>query len=74
MMGRIALHAEAARRFFPRPDVRFIPLQGQPVEIAVATRTADHRPGIEVVRHAARMLRLRAEAVNPPDAGPAEHR
>jgi hypothetical protein len=54
--GRIALHAEAAGRFYPHPDVRFVPLDGPPVEIAVATRTTDDRDAIAAVRHATRLL------------------
>jgi hypothetical protein len=54
--GRIALHAEAAGRFYPHPDVRFVPLDGPPVEIAVSTRTTDDRDAIAAVRHATRLL------------------
>jgi DNA-binding transcriptional LysR family regulator len=54
--GRIALHAEAAGRFYPHPDVRFVPLDGPPVEIAVATRVTDDRHAITAVRHATRLL------------------
>ncbi|MGC9538858.1 LysR family transcriptional regulator [Streptomyces sp. UG1] len=54
--GRIALHAEAASRFYPRPDVRFIPLQGPPMDIAIATRADDDRLTVAAVRHAAQLL------------------
>jgi hypothetical protein len=54
--GRIALHAEAASRFYPHPEVRFVPLDGLPVEIAVATRATDDRHAIAAVRHATRLL------------------
>jgi DNA-binding transcriptional LysR family regulator len=54
--GRLALHAHAASRFYPRPDVSFVPLEGPPVEIAIATRATDNRPAIAAVRHAARLL------------------
>ncbi|GAA2657366.1 LysR family transcriptional regulator [Streptomyces vastus] len=54
--GCIALHAEAASRFYPHPDVRFVPLDGPPVEIAVATRVTDDRHTIAAVRRATRLL------------------
>jgi hypothetical protein len=54
--GRIALHAEAASRFYPHPDVRLIPLDGPPVQIAVATRATDDRHAITAVRHATWLL------------------
>lgn len=54
--SRLALHADAASRFYPRPDVCFVPLEGAPVEIAIATRATDDRPAIAAVRHAARLL------------------
>jgi DNA-binding transcriptional LysR family regulator len=56
--GRISLHAEAASRFYPRPDVRFIPLDGPPVQVAIATRAADERPAVTAVHRAADLLRL----------------
>ncbi|WP_053847361.1 LysR family transcriptional regulator [Streptomyces sp. NRRL B-24085] len=54
--GHIALHAEAASRFYPHPDVRFVPLDGPPVKIAVATRATDDRYAITAVRYATRLL------------------
>ncbi|MFD5570690.1 LysR family transcriptional regulator [Streptomyces cadmiisoli] len=54
--GRFALHAAAAARFYPHPDVRFVPMDGAPCEIAVATRAADRRPVTETVRQSARLL------------------
>ena len=42
--GRVSLHAAAAARYYPRPDVRFVPAEGSPVEIAVATRSASPAP------------------------------
>ena len=42
--GRISLHAAAAARFYPRPDVRFVPVvEGPESEIAICTRTEDER-------------------------------
>jgi hypothetical protein len=55
-MYRIALHAETVDRFHPHPDVRFVPRDGPPVEIAVATRTTGDRHAIAAVRHATRLL------------------
>ncbi|WP_327392806.1 LysR substrate-binding domain-containing protein [Streptomyces sp. NBC_01186] len=55
--GYIALHAEVARDFYPRPDVRFVPLGGDAVEIAVVTRADDKRPTIAALRRAARFTR-----------------
>ncbi|MEU9705558.1 LysR family transcriptional regulator [Streptomyces sp. NPDC047981] len=54
--GRVALHAAAAARFYPHREVRYVPLDGPPCEIAVATRASDHRPATEAVREAARLL------------------
>jgi DNA-binding transcriptional LysR family regulator len=55
--GLLALHADAARRFYPHPDVCFIPFSGPPVEIAIATRATDNRTTIAAVRDATRLLR-----------------
>jgi DNA-binding transcriptional LysR family regulator len=52
--GYIAMHAEAARDFHPRPDVRFVPLEGEAPQIAVVTRADDERPTITALRRAAR--------------------
>ncbi|WP_432041984.1 LysR family transcriptional regulator [Streptomyces cadmiisoli] len=54
--GRFSVHAAAAARFYPHPDVRFVPMDGAPCEIAVATRAADRRPVTETVRQSARLL------------------
>ena len=37
--GRVSVHAAAAARYYPHPDVRFVPLEGDPVQVAVATRS-----------------------------------
>lgn len=55
--GRVSLHAAAAARYYPRPDVRFIPVEGPPVEIAVATRSGDQRPAVAAFRRAAALTR-----------------
>jgi DNA-binding transcriptional LysR family regulator len=54
--GRVALHLEAARRFFPHPDVRFVPIDGPRGEICLATRAGDERPAVRAFRGAARAL------------------
>ncbi|HEV7787523.1 MAG TPA: hypothetical protein VGP05_00810 [Pseudonocardia sp.] len=35
---RVGLPLDAARRFFPDPDVRFVPIDGPRGEISIATR------------------------------------
>jgi len=54
--GMLGVHGEPARRFFPRADVRFVPLDGPPAQVSVATREGDRRPGVEAFRQATRML------------------
>jgi len=54
--GRVALHLEAARRFFPHPDVRFVPVDGPRGEICLATRAGDERPSVQAFRRAAQSL------------------
>jgi len=51
--GRIGLHLDAARRFYPRPDVRFVPIDAPPGDIAIATREGDDRPAVTAFRQAA---------------------
>lgn len=60
--GRVSLHAAAAAQYYPRPDVCFVPVEGPPVEVAVATRCGDQRPGVAAFRRAAALVRS-AEAV-----------
>ncbi|MGY5127215.1 LysR family transcriptional regulator [Streptomyces nigrescens] len=55
--GYIALAHEVARDFYPRADVRFVPLAGAAPEIAVVTRANDERPTIAALRRAARFAR-----------------
>ncbi|MCD2189769.1 LysR family transcriptional regulator [Actinomycetospora soli] len=54
--GRLGLHAEPARRFFPHPGVRYVPVDGPPATVAVASRPGDHRDPVAVVRAAARAV------------------
>lgn len=56
MTGHLAVHAAAAARFYPHPDVRFVPLAGPACEIAIATRENDNRPATQAIRQAARLL------------------
>lgn len=56
--GCVSLHAAVAARYYPRPDVRFVPVEGSPVEIAVATRSGDQRPGVAAFRRAAATVRM----------------
>jgi hypothetical protein len=58
--GSVFMHAEAAARYYPRPDVRFVPLEGAPVQVSIATRTGDRRPGAEAFRTAAAVVRTMA--------------
>lgn len=61
--GCVALHAAVAARYYPRPDVRFVPAEGSPVEVAVATRSGDQRPGVTAFRRAAAAVRMMPSAV-----------
>jgi hypothetical protein len=56
--GRVSLHAAAAAQYYPRPDVRFVPVEGPPVQVAVATRTGDDRPAVAAFRRAAAVVVL----------------
>jgi hypothetical protein len=51
--GQLGMHGEPARRFFARPDVRFIPLAGAPAVVSVVTREADARQAVLAFRRAA---------------------
>jgi DNA-binding transcriptional LysR family regulator len=54
--GQLGVHGEPARRFFARPDVRFIPLAGAPAVVSVVTREMDSRPAVLAFRHAAQAI------------------
>ncbi|MEU9705570.1 LysR family transcriptional regulator [Streptomyces sp. NPDC047981] len=54
--GGLSMHAAAAARFYPHPDVHFVPMAGSPCEMAIATRTSDRRPATQAVRRSARLL------------------
>jgi DNA-binding transcriptional LysR family regulator len=51
--GLLGLHGAMAARYFPRPDVRFVPFDAPPVEVAVVTRATDRRPLVAAFREAA---------------------
>jgi DNA-binding transcriptional LysR family regulator len=55
--GRLGLHAEGAARYYPRPDVRFIPTEGPPCEIVLAAREGDRRPLVTAFQRAIRLVK-----------------
>ena len=63
--GLLGMHGEAAGRYFARPDVRFIPMDGAPVEVAVVTRQTDDRPVVGAFRQAA--AAVAAVMAHPPE-------
>ncbi|WP_433799114.1 LysR family transcriptional regulator [Actinomycetospora sp. CA-084318] len=64
--GRLGLHAEPARRFFPHPGVRYVPMDGPPATVAVASRPGDRRAAVTVFRAAARAVaRLDRNRIEP---------
>jgi DNA-binding transcriptional LysR family regulator len=54
--GRLGLHAEPARRYFPHPGVRYVPLAGPRARIAVVTRPGERGEPVAVFRAAARAV------------------
>ena len=54
--GLISLHASAAALYYQHPDVRYIPTEGAPVEVALVTRSGSQHPGVAAFRRAARAL------------------
>lgn len=54
--GRAAIHADAAARYYPHPEARYVPLEGPPVLMALATRVGDERPAVIAARRAAQSL------------------
>lgn len=48
--GLVSPHGAAAQRYFSRPDVRFVPFDGPPTVMAVATRASDRSPTITTVQ------------------------
>ncbi|NYE18986.1 LysR family transcriptional regulator [Microbacterium immunditiarum] len=66
--GHIGVHGEQASRYFPHPDVRYVPMSGPDAVVAVASRPRDDSPLVTAFRTAVQasepVLRLedRAEA------------
>jgi DNA-binding transcriptional LysR family regulator len=54
--GLVGLHGDPARRYYPHPDVRFVPVDGLPCRVAVASRSGDTRVGVRAFRHAAELI------------------
>ncbi len=63
MTGRISLHAATARDYYGNPDVAFVPVDGPPLQIAVASQTNDRRVRARALRQAAR--EVAADTPNP---------
>lgn len=57
MTGRIALQSAAAEQYYPNPHVKFVPLEGEGCEVAIAVRSDDRRPAIDLVRAAAHAVK-----------------
>lgn len=50
--GFLSLHIDAGPQYLARPDIRFIPYEGNIADVAVATRVRDTRPEVEIFRRA----------------------
>lgn len=50
--GRLGVHGEAARRFFPHPGVRYVPMEGLPSAAAIASQPRDRREVVALFRAA----------------------
>jgi DNA-binding transcriptional LysR family regulator len=50
--GGVGLHAAPAARYYPRPDVAYVPAEGPGCYIAIATREDDDRPEVVAFRSA----------------------
>ena len=48
--GAVGLHAAPAARYYPSPDVRYVPTEGPGCHVAVATRVDDERPAVQALR------------------------
>lgn len=56
--GMLGVHGGPARRFFPRPDVRFVPMAGEAAQVSVATRAGDGSRAALAFRQAAALVAL----------------
>jgi DNA-binding transcriptional LysR family regulator len=54
--GLLGVHGELASRFFPHPDVRYVPLAGQDARVSVATRAEDCSATTLAFRQAAELV------------------
>ncbi|MQA08947.1 MAG: LysR family transcriptional regulator [Pseudonocardiaceae bacterium] len=54
--GQLGLHGDPARWFFPHPDVRYVPLDGEHAIVSVVSREDENRPVVRAFRRAARTL------------------
>jgi hypothetical protein len=65
--GQLGVHGEPARRFFPHPGVRYVPLAGRPAIVSVATRENDRRRAVQAFRRACHAVaRLELPAADSP--------
>lgn len=63
--GMLGVHGDPARRFFGRPDVRFVPLAGEGCDVSVATRDGDRSRAAVAFRQAAGLLDRRPSSSSP---------
>jgi len=61
--GQLGVHGEPARRFFPHPGVRYVPLAGPAALVSVASREGDERPAVRAFREAARAVVVATESI-----------
>lgn len=52
--GMVGVHAEPAIRYLPHPGVRYVPMDGAPAVVALATRHGDDRDHVVAFRTAVR--------------------
>lgn len=50
--GRVGIHGEPAARYFPHPQVRYVPLSGPGGRVAIASKLRDDRAQVDAFRHA----------------------
>ena len=60
LTNRITVHSTPAADYFPHPEVAFVPLEGPQCQVAIAVRSEDHRPAIELIRHIAPVVETTA--------------
>jgi DNA-binding transcriptional LysR family regulator len=68
--GGVGLHAAPAARYYPRPDVTYVPAEGPGCSIAIATREDDDRAEVAALRAAVTAaLALAAPGADRTDVG-----